>query len=147
MHQLTTLIALVFLTTNSVFAQTPKMDVKYRKDTIFVDGKAIATLRGTISLPVSYTIQKLDGTELVTIKPVYIQIATGKREGYYLVTFKETANTIERDIAPNFSRNFTQELIDTETLTALGIDIDQERRFVSKNQKQFSVDIKAKTKQ
>ena len=149
MHQLTTLLILAFLATSPALApaQTSKIDIKYRKDTVLIDGKAIATLRGTISLPVSYTIQKLDGTELVTIKPVYIQIATGKREGYYLITFKETGNTIERDITPFFHRAFTQELIETLTLTASGIDVDNERRFVSKNQKQFSVDIKAKTKQ
>jgi hypothetical protein len=147
MHQLTTLTIIAFFATNFAIAQSPKFDIKYRKDTVLVDGKALVTLRGTISLPVSYTIQKLDGTELLTIKPVYVQVATGKREGYFLITFKETGNTIERDITPNFNRTFTQELIETETLTAVGIDIDNERRFVSKNQKQFSVDIQAKKKQ
>jgi hypothetical protein len=147
MHQLTTLIIAAFFATNLASAQTSKFDIKYHRDTVLADGKALATVRGTISLPVSYTIQKLDGTELVAIKPVYVQVATGKREGYFLITFKETGNSIERNISPGFIRNFVQELIETETLTAIGIDIDQERRFVSKNQKQFSVDIKAKTKQ
>jgi hypothetical protein len=147
MHQLTSLIVVAFFATNLASAQTSKFDIKYHRDTVLADGKALATVRGTISLPVTYTIQKLDGTELVTIKPVYVQVATGKREGYFLITFKETGNTIERDIVPSFIRTFVQELIETETLTAVGIDIDQVRRFVSKNQKQFSVEISKKTKQ
>jgi hypothetical protein len=147
MHQLAAFFFFAFFATNFAHAQTSKFDIKYHRDTVLADGKALATVRGTISLPVSYTIQKLDGTELVNIKPVYVQIATGKREGYFLITFNETGNTIERDITPSFSRTFVQELIETETLTASGIDIDQLRRFVSKNQKQFSVDIHAKKKQ
>jgi hypothetical protein len=147
MHQLTTLIVVALFATNLASAQTSKFDIKYHRDTVLADGKALATVRGTISLPVNYTIQKLDGTELVNIKPVYVQVATGKREGYFLITFKETGNTIERDITPSFSRTFVQELIETETLTAVGIDVDNERRFVSKNQKQYSVEIGKKTKQ
>lgn len=147
MNKFTILLALASLATTFSTAQTSKIAVKFHKDTVLGDNKAFAIVKNSTTLPTSYSIQTLKGVELVTIKPVYIQIETGKRAGYYLVTFKETAQTIERDITPTFSRTFVQELVETETLTLDGIDVVNVRRFVAKNQKRLSEEIRATVRQ
>ncbi|MDZ7880775.1 MAG: hypothetical protein U5L45_24075 [Saprospiraceae bacterium] len=128
-------------------AQTSNAIVKFHKDTVLADGKALALVKSSNTLPVSYTISRPEGTALVSIKPVYVQVATGKRMGYYLITFIETGQTFERDITPNFSRSFVKELIYTETLTKGGIDFDNARRFAHKNQQVISAEIQSKIKQ
>ncbi len=147
MYKFPILFVLAFLATAFVGAQTSKIAVKFHKDTLLGDGKAFAIVKSSTTLPTSYSIQKLNGVELVSIKPIYIQISTGKRAGYYLVTFNETEQTIERYITPTFSRTFPQELAETETLTLDGIDVVNVRRFVAKNKRRLSDEIKATIKQ
>jgi hypothetical protein len=147
MYKFTLLLILAVLAIAPCTAQTSNATIKFHKDTVLADGKALALVKSSNSLPVSYTISRPEGTALVTIKPVYVQVETGKRMGYYLITFLETGQTIERDITPNFSRSFVQELIYTETLTSVGIDVDNARRFAYKNRQVLSAEIQSKIKQ
>jgi hypothetical protein len=147
MQKFTLLLILAVLAIVPCVAQTSNAVIKFHKDTVLADGKALALVKSSNTLPVTYTIAHLEGTALVTIKPIYVQVATGKRMGYYLITFLETGQTIERDITPNFSRNFVQELIYTETLTSVGIDVDNARRFAYKNRQIISAEIQSKIKQ
>lgn len=138
---------LACVATITAFSQTSKFDIKFQKETVLVDEKAICLLKSSESLPTSYSIQTLEGAELVSIKPVYMKVETGKREGYFLITFAETGQTIERETAPSFGRIFVKELIDTETLTPAGIDVEKERGFIRKSNLRLSESIKAKVKQ
>jgi hypothetical protein len=147
MFKFTLLFTLAVLAIAPCTAQTSNAAVKFHKDTVLADGKALALVKSSNTLPVSYTISRPEGTALVSIKPIYVQVATGKRMGYYLITFLETGQTIERDITPNFSRSFVQELIYTETLTSVGIDVDNARRFAYKNRQIISAEIQSKIKQ
>jgi hypothetical protein len=127
-------------------AQVSKFDIKYQKETVLVKGKPFCLLKTSETLPISYSIQSLDGVELVSMKVVFIKVETGKREGFFLVTFKETGQTLERDMVQGFGRVFLQELIETETLTLAGIDVENERRFVRKSKLRLSETIKGKVK-
>jgi hypothetical protein len=147
MHKFTFLLILAVLAIAPCTAQTSNAAIKFHKDTVLADGKALALVKSSNTLPATYTISRPEGTALVTIKPVYVQVETGKRMGYYLITFLETGQTIERDITPNFSRSFVQELIYTETLTSTGIDVDNARRFAYKNRQVLSAEIQSKIKQ
>jgi hypothetical protein len=147
MHKFALLLILAVLAIAPCTAQTSNAAIKFHKDTVLADGKALALVKSSNTLPVTYTISRPEGTALVTIKPVYVQVETGKRMGYYLITFLETGQTIERDITPNFSRSFVQELIYTETLTSVGIDVDNARRFAYKNRQVLSAEIQSKIKQ
>jgi hypothetical protein len=147
MYKFTLLLILAVLAIAPCTAQTSNATIKFHKDTVLADGKALALVKSSNTLPVSYTISRPEGTALVTIKPVYVQVETGKRMGYYLITFLETGQTIERDITPNFSRSFVQELIYTETLTSVGIDVDNARKFAYKNRQVLSAEIQSKIKQ
>jgi hypothetical protein len=147
MHKFILLLILAVLAIAPCTAQTSNAAIKFHKDTVLADGKALALVKSSNTLPVFYTISRPEGTALVTIKPVYVQVETGKRMGYYLITFLETGQTIERDITPNFSRSFVQELIYTETLTSVGIDVDNARRFAYKNRQVLSAEIQSKIKQ
>ena len=111
-----------------------------------MNGKPFCLLKTSETLPTSYTIQALDGTELVSMKPVYIKVETGKREGYFLVTFTETGQTIERETTHSFGRVFLQELIETGTLTLAGIDMEKVRGFVRKSNLRLSEAIREKIK-
>jgi hypothetical protein len=147
MFKFALLLSIALLATVSASAQTAQFDIKFQKETVLVNGKSFCLVRNSTTLPISYSILKTDGTEeLVSIKTVYIQLATGKREGYFQITFTETGQTIERELAPGFGRTFAQELIETETLTTVGIDVDNLRRFLSKNRSSLSEVIKAKVK-
>jgi hypothetical protein len=146
MHKFILLLILASLATGFATAQTSKIAVKFHKDTVLGNNKALALVKTSTTLPTSYSVQQLNGTELLSIKPVYVQISTGKRSGYYLITFNETGQTIERDITPTFSRTFVQELVETETLTLEGVDVENIRRFVSKNKRRLSDEIKATVK-
>ncbi len=139
-------LLLACLTAVSVFAQTSKFDIKYQKETVLVDGKPFCLLKTGETLPISYSIQALDGTELVSMKVNYIKIETGKRAGFFLVTFTETGQTVECEVVPSFGRLFLQELIETETLTLSGIDVENERRFVRKSKLRLSEAIRSKVK-
>ena len=139
-------LALTCLATVFTFAQASKFDIKYQKETVLVDGKPFCLLKTSETLPTSYSIQALDGTELVSMKPVYIKVETGKREGYFLVTFTETGQTLERETTHSFGRVFLQELIETGTLTLAGVDVENERRFVRKSTLRLSEAIKEKIK-
>lgn len=139
-------LLLACLTAMSAFAQTSKFDIKYQKETVLVDGKPFCLLKTGETLPISYSIHALDGTELVSMKVNYIKIETGKREGFFLVTFTETSQTVECEVVPSFGRLFLQELIETETLTLSGIDVENERRFVRKSKLRLSEAIRSKVK-
>jgi hypothetical protein len=139
-------LLLACLTAVSARAQTSKFDIKYQKETVLVNGEPFCLLKTSETLPTSYSIHTLDGTELVSLKVNYIKIETGKREGFFLVTFTETGQTLERDVVPSFGRVFLQELIETETLTLGGIDVENERRFVRKSKLRLSEAIKGKVK-
>ena len=139
-------LALTCLAITFTFAQASKFDIKYQKETVLVDGKPFCLLKTSETLPTSYTIQALDGTELVSMKPVYIKVETGKREGYFLVTFTETGHTLERETTHSFGRIFLQELIETGILTLAGIDMEKVRGFVRKSNLRLSEAIKEKIK-
>lgn len=139
-------IAITCLATAFVFAQVPKFDIKYQKETVLLNGKPFCLLKNSEKMPTSYTIHALDGTELVSMKPVYIKVETGKREGYFLVTFAETGQTLEREHTSGFGRVLLQELIETGTLTLAGIDMEKERAFVRKSKLRLSETIKEKIK-
>lgn len=141
---LTLLLACVAVV--SALAQTPKFDIKYQKETVLVGGKPFCLLKTSETLPISYSIYALDGTELVSMKVNYIKIETGKREGFFLVKFLETGQTVECEVMPSFGRAFLQELIETETLTLGGINVENERRFVRKSKLRLSEAIKSKVK-
>ena len=134
------------LTTCTAYSQPAKFDIKYQKETVLVDGKPFCLLKTSEKLPISYSIHALDGSELVTMKVNFIKIETGKREGFFLVTFTETGQTVECEVVPSFGRVFLQELIETETLTIGGINVENERRFVRKSKLRLSETIKAKVK-
>ena len=135
-----------FVAVASACAQTSRFDIKYQRETVLVDGKPFCLLKTSETLPTSYSIHKLDGSELLSMKITYIKIETGKREGFFLVTFIETGQTLERESIPSFGRVFLQELIETETLTLAGIDVENERRFVRKSNLRLSEAIKNKVK-
>jgi hypothetical protein len=139
-------LALACIVAVFAYAQASKFDIKYQKETVLVDGKPFCLLKTSETLPTSYSIQSLDGTELVSLKPVYIKVETGKREGYFLVTFIETGQSLERETAPSFGRVFLQELIETGTLTLAGIDVEKERGFIRKSNLRLSEAIKGKIK-
>lgn len=139
-------LLLACLTAVSASAQTSKFDIKYQKETVLVDGKPICLLKTSETLPISYSIHALDGSELVSMKVNYIKIETGKREGFFLVKFTETGQTVECEVMPSFGRVFLQELIETETLKLGGIDVENERRFVRKSKLRLSEAIKEKVK-
>ena len=128
------------------YAQTSKFDIKYQKETVLVDGKPFCLLKTSETLPISYSIHALDGSELVSMKINFIKIETGKREGFFLVTFTETGQTVECEVVQSFGRVFLQELIETETLKIGGIDVENERRFVRKSKLRLSEAIKEKIK-
>ena len=111
-----------------------------------MDAKPFCLLKTSETLPISYSIHALDGTELVSMTVNYIKIETGKREGFFLVTFTETGQTLECEVVHSFSRVFLQELIETETLKLGGIDVENERRFVRKSKLRLSEAIKGKVK-
>ena len=111
-----------------------------------MDAKPFCLLKRSETLPISYSIHALDGTELVSMTVNYIKIETGKREGFFLVTFTETGQTLECEVVHSFSRVFLQELIETETLKLGGIDVENERRFVRKSKLRLSEAIKGKVK-
>ncbi len=146
MYKFTLSILLAFVALGSTFAQTSKFDIKYQKETVLVDGKPFCLLKTSETLPTSYSIHALDGTELVSMKVNYIKIETGKREGFFLVKFLETGQTLERDVVASFGRLFLQELIESETLTLGGLSIENERRFVRKSKLRLSETIKSKVK-
>ena len=146
MFKISLSLVLTCLVTVFAFAQATKLDIKYQKETVLVDGKPFCLLKTSETLPTSYTIQALDGTELVSMKPVYIKVETGKREGYFLVTFTETGQTLEREHTHGFGRIFLQELIETGTLTLAGIDVEKVRGFVRKSNLRLSEVIKGKIK-
>ena len=146
MFKISLSLALTCLAITFALAQASKFDIKYQKETVLVDGKPFCLLKTSETLPTSYTIQALDGTELVSMKPVYIKVETGKREGYFLVTFTETGQTLERETTHSFGRVFLQELIETGTLTLAGIDMEKVRGFVRKSNLRLSEAIKGKIK-
>jgi hypothetical protein len=135
------------LATATAFSQTPKFEIKYQKETVLVDGTPFCLLKTSETLPTSYSIHKLDGTELVSLKPVYIKVETGKREGYFLITFAETGQILERKTMQGFGRFFLEELIQSETLTLGGIDVEKERLLIRRSKLLLSEEIKAKVKQ
>ena len=134
------------LTTCTAYSQPAKFDIKYQKETVLVDGKPFCLLKTGEKLPISYSIHALDGSELVTMKVNFIKIETGKREGFFVVTFTETGQMVECEVVPSFGRVFLQELIETETLTIGGINVENERRFVRKSKLRLSETIKGKVK-
>ena len=146
MFKISLSLALTCLAITFTFAQASKFDIKYQKETVLVDSKPFCLLKNSETLPTSYTIQALDGTELVSMKPVYIKVETGKREGYFLVTFTETGHTLERETTHSFGRIFLQELIETGILTLAGIDVEKVRGFVRKSNLRLSEAIKGKIK-
>ena len=146
MYKFVLLLLFACLTTGVAYSQPAKFDIKYQKETVLVDGKPFCLLKTSEKLPISYSIHALDGSELVSMKVNYIKIETGKREGFFLVTFTETGQTLEREVVPSFGRVFLQELIETETLTISGINVENERRFVRKNNLRLSETIKGKVK-
>ena len=139
-------LLLACLAVVSAPAQSSKFDIKYQKETVLVNGQPFCLLKTSETLPTSYSIHTLDGAELVSLKVHYIKIETGKREGFFLVTFTETGQTVECEVVPSFGRMFLQELIETETLTLGGIDVENERRFVRKSKLRLSEAIKGKVK-
>jgi hypothetical protein len=139
-------LLLVCITGVFAHAQTSKFDIKYQKETVLVDGKPFCLLKATETLPTSYSIHALDGTTLVSMTINYIKIETGKREGFFLVKFIETGQTVECEVVPSFGRVFLQELIETETLTLGGLNVEKERGFVRKSKLRLSETIKNKVK-
>lgn len=146
MYKFLLTLLLACVTAVFAYAQTSKFDIKYQKETVLVNGKPFCLLKTSETLPISYSIQALDGTELVSMKVNFIKIETGKREGFFLVKFIETGQTIECEIVPSFGRVFLQELIETETLTLGGLNVEKERGFVRKSKLRLSEAIKRKVK-
>ena len=137
MKKMFTLLVLVSLLTNGVFAQK----VKYKKDQVTIDDKPYCTITSKGFLTKDYTVKTLDGKTIMTMKIQSIG-ETVKAEFYYLISFIESGNQCEFDaVQLNVGTKLAEDMVESGVLADGKLSEEGEKRFLKLHKRKFSEEL------